>query len=167
MNNPNQIVVENRNRGYLTFFIGLWLAVWAVFTLTMIYALLFDNNGRYSFLFTILAVLGIVGIIVWRQFLWNIRGKYILTFEEKHLVVESAGSISLAPKNIIRYENFIEFIVIPSYKPSFIGKLWGVGGEIIKGKCLIKDFYIGSGWRQNDAEIIVDELNKRLIPNIG
>lgn len=157
-----QITIENRNHGYLTFFIGIWLLGWCAITGTMLYALLFDNNGRYSFLFTILLVLGIIGYLIWSQFLWNIRGKHILTFYNNHLQIEKAGTITMFSKRQIDYNDLQRFDTTKSRKSSMVGLMWGFGGETLAGKCRIRHFYLGAGWKVKDSEKLAEKLNRIL-----
>lgn len=156
------IVIKNRNRGHLTFFMAIWLLGWCAITGTMLYALFFDNKGRYSLLFTILTLLGIVGYLIWYQFLWNIRGKHILTFYNKHLQIEKAGTLSLPSKRKIDYYDLQGFDTTQSRKSSRVGLMWGFGGETLVGKCLIKNFYLAAGWKIEDAQVLAEKLNRIL-----
>jgi hypothetical protein len=157
-----QITIENRNHGYLTFFIGIWLLGWCAITGTMVYALLFDNNGRFPFLFTILSILGIIGYLIGNQFLWNLRGKHILTFYNNHLQVEKAGTISMFSKRQIDYNDLQIFDTTKSRKSSTIGLMWGFGGETLIGKCWIRHFYLGAGWKTRDSAFLAKKLNRIL-----
>jgi hypothetical protein len=128
----------------------------------MFYALLFDNNGRYSFLLTIISVLLIIGYFVWNRFLWNLNGKHILKFNKTNLTIKKGGTITLIPKREINYMEIQGFDKTKSRQSSSIGKLWGFGGETIVGKCRIRNFYIGTGWPLREAENKAKELNKIL-----
>jgi hypothetical protein len=158
----NKIAIENRNLGYLTMFLGAWLLGWCVITGVLVYALLFDNNGRYSFLFTILSVLFIIGYLLWNQFLWNLRGKHELTFFKNHLMIEKVGTISIFSKRIFDYNELIRFDTTKSRKRTFIADLWGFGGESLVGICTIRCFYCGAGWNLTDSKVLANKLNEIL-----
>lgn len=162
MTNQNQVEIENRNHGHFTFFIGLWLLGWTVMTGTMLYALLFDNNGRYSFLFSILTVLFIIGYFIWNQFLWNIRGKHVLIFYDDHLAVIKAGTISIFPKSRVDYIDLLKFDSTKSRQKNVIGQTWGIGGETLIGKCRVRNIYLGAGWTLKESSIMAKKLNQIL-----
>lgn len=162
MQTEEKIIIENRNHGYLTFFVGTLLMGWCAITVTMIYTLIFDNNGRYSFLFTILSILGIVGYFIWNQFLWNIRGKHILTFYSNHLLIEKAGTISIFSKWQVDYNELYRFVTTKSRKSKKVGLMWGFGGETLEGQCTVRNFYMGAGWKNKDSEKLAKKLNRIL-----
>ncbi len=157
-----KITVENRNNGSLTFFIGIWLLGWCAITGTMIYALLFDNNGRYSFLFTILSMLAIIGYLIWNQFLWNINGRHILIFNSDHLQIKKEGTISFFPYKRVNYTELQKFDTTKSRKSDIFGKMWGFGGETLLAICTVRHFYLGAGWKIKDSTILAQKLNKIL-----
>lgn len=162
MIDQNRVEIENRNHGYFTFFIGLWLLGWTAITGTMLYALIFDNNRRYSFLFSILIVLLVIGYFIWNQFLWNIQGKHILTFNADHLRITKSGTLSFFRNRRVGYEEIVQFDTTKLRKNSIVGQLWGLGGETIVGKCRVRNIYFGAGWTLKESFVLVKKLNKIL-----
>jgi hypothetical protein len=49
-----------------------------------------------------------------------------------------------------------------SRKRSKIGNLWGFGGETLVGKCTIRNFYFGAGWKIKDSAVLAKKLNEIL-----
>lgn len=128
----------------------------------MIYALIFDNNGRYSFLFAIISVLLIIGYLIWHQFLWNVRGKHILTFYQNHLELRKGGTISILPSRKVDYFELKRFDTTRSREKSLFGTIWGFGGETLAGRCRGYHFYVAAGWKIEDSEELARELNEKL-----
>jgi hypothetical protein len=157
-----QVIIENRNFGLFTVFIGLWLIGWTAITGTMIYALLFDNNGRYTFLFLVISILLIIGYMIWHQFLWNVRGKHILTFYENYLEIKKGGTISIFPSREVKYIEIKRFDSTHSREKNFFGSVWGFGGETLAGKCRGYDFYVAAGWKIEDSALLAIRLNEIL-----
>ncbi len=156
------VVVENRSTGILTWFVALWLVVWCIITGTMLYALLFDNNGRYGFLFSTLFVLALIGVPMINNFLWNIRGKHVITFGAKHLTVKRAGTINFFASHNVKYSNLSRFSLSKVNTRGLSKSLWGLPAYKVCGKCSYQDFYLASGWKSKDAKLLVLELNNIL-----
>lgn len=138
---------------------ALWLFGLCFILAIMVYALLFDSNGRYSFLITIISVLLIVGFMVINQLLWNLRGKHILLFYKDYLEVKKREIISVFPAKKVNYYELNRFDITHSRENS-IGKLWVFGNETLAGKCSGHHFYLASGWRIEDSEKLANDLKR-------
>lgn len=162
MSNTNKIAIKKANGSNAAVMIGVWMIPWTAITLTMLYGILFDNGGKTGSYLSILIPLLIIGLVVIRQFLWNLRGRDEIEFLEHTVKLSKKGSFLLRPGTEVTYESFQEFSLSDSAgAPSWV-VLWGFGGNKIIAGCGTFNRSLGQGLSESEAEKFVKLLNKKV-----
>lgn len=161
MTKSETIIIRKANGTYASIIMGIWLLPWAGITGTMVYGILFDNNGRTEDYLTILTPLAIVGLLVIRQFLWNLRGRDEITFTETSIILSRKGSFFHRPVTELPYKDFYGFAPGNFNNAPRWVLFWGLGGNRIVANCGTYSRFIAQGITKPEAALMVDELNSR------
>lgn len=162
MRSSCKIVIKKANGAFASVVIGVWLIPWAAITATILYGVLFDNNGRTDDYLTILTPLAIVGLIGIRQFLWNLRGRDEIEFLATKIRLSRRGSFLHRPITELPYTSFYGFKLGDfNNTPKWVA-LWGLGGNRIVARCGSFNRMIGQGLSKAEALRLVSLLNERI-----
>ncbi len=162
MKSLGRIVIEKPNGRFASLFLGAWLVPWAVITGTMLYGIIFDNQGRTDEYLTILTPLLFIGLIAIRLYVWNLRGRDEIEFLNRTIKLSRKGSFLHLPATELSYTDLNGFALADFQSSPLWAVLWGVGGDRIVADCGYYERRIGQGLSKQEAQRFVDLLNTRL-----
>ncbi|OYU95212.1 MAG: hypothetical protein CFE21_12980 [Bacteroidetes bacterium B1(2017)] len=107
-----EIIIPTKKNWFVILFLGFWLCGWVfgeVFALTMLTGLLFGKM-EFANLFMLVWLGGwtVGGFFAIKTFLWNLKGKEIITIGMGQLKIEKKGLLLAKPKtyDLIESKNF-------------------------------------------------------------
>ena len=95
-----QIIIPAKRNWFIILFIGAWLGGWIMgelFALGAVTGLLRGNPASLFILFWLIAWT-VGGFFAFRTFIWNLRGKEIITAGQNMLTIDKKGALLFKPK---------------------------------------------------------------------
>lgn len=162
-----EIVIPSKKNFFTILFIGFWLIGWAFGEIFAAKILLFpgeEGNPPYLFLIGWLGAWTVGGAFAIYTWLWNIRGKEIITV--------NSGEISYK-KDLFGFGKSREYTLAEIKDMRVIDKpsgpwgaqsyndFWGFGGGTIGFDYGYKTYKIGGGIDEAEAKHIINEIAQR------
>jgi hypothetical protein len=164
-----QIIIPAKRNWFIIIFIGGWLGGWLmgeIFALGAVTGLLGGNLVGLFILFWLI-VWTVGGFFAFRTFLWNLKGKEVITVGQGRLTIDKKGALLFKPK--VYDLNEVSSIRVQDDNFGF-GGLFSGGrndfGALNLGGTIRFDYGLqtvkfASGIDEAEAKFIVDKLKER------
>lgn len=97
-----EINIPTKKNWFILIFLGVWLCGWTMGELSAIAAItgLFSENIGFANLFIVFWLIGwtIGGFFAFKTFLWNLKGKEIISFRNSEFTIQKVGALFSKPK---------------------------------------------------------------------
>lgn len=96
-----QIMIPVKRNGFILLFTGVWLIGWLfgeIFALGMVTGLFGGRGPANLFIAFWLIAWTVGGFFAFRMFLWNLRGREIITIGQGRLTIDKKGVLLFKPK---------------------------------------------------------------------
>jgi hypothetical protein len=164
-----QIIIPVKRNWFIIIFIGAWLGGWfmgEMFALWAVTGLLGRNPASLFILFWLVAWT-VGGFFAFRTFLWNLKGKEIITVGQNILRIDKKGALLFKPK--VYDLNEVKRIRVQDDNPG-VGGLFGgrrndFGAFNLSGTIRfdygLQTVKFASGIDEAEARLIIDKLKER------
>ena len=164
-----QITIPAKRNWFVILFLGAWLGGWfmgEIFALGAVTGQLGGNIGGFFLLFWLIGWT-VGGFFAFRVFLWNLRGKEIITVAQNSLTIDKVGAFLFKPKVYDLGE--VKNVRIQDDVSGFGGMFGGRRndfntfnkGGIIRFDYGLQTVRFASGIDEAEAKFIIDKLKER------
>lgn len=153
------IIIKKKPNWLVLIMTGLWLIHWVVIITIIFYGIITDPEKFDEELFFAIFIMIVVGLLILKIFLWNLKGKEIVTINNNELIIKKAGTILSFPS---KYRiDYLENISITenATTPKWI-KTMGLGGGQIEFIYLDNIKYFGQSLNDMDSSKIIQKMKQ-------
>ena len=142
-------------------FTGIWLLIWLGITGTIIFGLVTDPDMFDDGIMLFMTIFFLGGLFFLKIFLWHLRGKEIITIDDKELRIDKVGTILSFPSIFeIDQIDYISNTEKPM-TPKWI-KFWGLGGGQIEFVFLGQTKYFGQTLSVSEATKVIEQIKEKM-----
>jgi hypothetical protein len=164
-----QIVIPAKRNWFIIIFIGAWLGGWLMGEIFAIGAVtrLFAGNPASLFILFWLIAWTVGGFFAFRTFLWNLKGKEVITVSSNQLKIDREGALLFKPK--IYDLNEVKSIRVQDdnsgFGGLFVGRRNDFAGFNLTGTIRfdygLQTVKFGNGIDEAEGKYIIEKLKER------